>query len=123
MTPEILSLVTSIVTLAIVVYFLVKGRTVTVETVTNAVVSAKPLAEQLVEFGKTGAAAAEMLANTGKLPKDKKFNYALDYVLGLLPVNHGFTKDQIVGAIEAGAYLADTMGKALSNGRQSTERP
>jgi hypothetical protein len=124
MTPEILALVTSIVTLIVLMYFLIKGKQpVTVETVNNALAAAQPLAVQLVEFGKAGAAAAEMLANTGKLPRDEKFNYALDYVLGLLPANHGFTREQVVGAIEAGAYLADTMGKAIENGKRNTERP
>lgn len=72
----------------------------------------KPVATELIELGKTAAAAAEMLAATGKLPKDEKLDYALEYVASLLPENHQYTPEQIRGAIEAGVFLVNTLGKA-----------
>lgn len=124
MSPEMLTLIISSITFVIACYLIWRqGSVFDFQNLSAKMTEAKPVAMQLIELAKTGTAAAEMLANTGKLPKDDKFKYALDYVLSLLPPDHRFTRDQVVGAIEAGAFLADTIGKTVANGKPTEERP
>lgn len=105
-----LSIVLSLITLVVVGYLLWKrNQPVTLEGIVSTAQEAIPIAQTLTEVATIGVQAAEQLATTGKLSKDARLDYALNYVKSWSPALKNLDNEKIYAAIESAVLVANAL--------------
>lgn len=123
MSTETLALLTALATLVIAAVFVWRqwnaGTPVTLSGVEGAIRTATPEAKTLVEVATIGVQAAEQLFRSGKLPKDERLTYALNYVRKWTPFLEDVDNEDIAAAIESAVLVASFMSDQLGKRTQT----
>ncbi len=100
----------SVLTLIAVAFFIWKRKEpITLESVIRATEDAVPIAQELAKVAETGVGAAEQLFVTGRLTRDERLNYALNYVKGWSPALANLENEKIFAAIEAAVLAVNAL--------------
>lgn len=102
--PRFLSILTTIVMAAIVLYLLSRlNKPVDVTTVIQAVKEAKPLVAEVMDVAKMAVFAAEQYAKTGQIPDtpDEKLTFAFGVFRKWIPALKGISDEDALEAIHS----------------------
>lgn len=106
-TGEILGLASMGLTLILLIVVWIRTRP---SNVAEAVASL----QQVAEVAETAVSAAEQLWRTGKLPRDERFNYALNLLQAEFP---SLQKEHLTAALEAAVFwLKEGLAARADNG-------
>jgi hypothetical protein len=110
MEPGLWAVLISFITLVVVAFLLWKrNEPVTLEGIVSTVEEAAPIAQTLATVAEIGVQAAEQLYTTGRLNRDERLNYALNYVKSWSPALSRLDNEKIFGAIEAAVLAANAL--------------
>src|SRR6188474_2993380 len=105
-----LALVVAVLTAAVVGYLLWKrGGPVTLQGIVSTAEEAAPIAQELAKVAEIGVQAAEQLFSTGRLPKDDRLDYALNYVKSWSPALQELDNAKVYAAIESAVLVANAL--------------
>ena len=106
-----IAILVSVLTLAVVAFLLWKRRDqpISLEGVISATEEAIPIAQTLAEVATIGVQAAEQLATTGKLSKDERLDFALNYVKNWSPALRNLDNEKVYAAIESAVLVANAL--------------
>jgi hypothetical protein len=98
------------------------GQPITPVTIANELHTVEPLANQILEVGKTAALAAEQVSRGNPLmTNDEKLTYAIDFVKNWLntwfPEAKDVKDEDIIGAINAGVLVASQITHQINQSK------
>lgn len=104
------SILISVLTVGIVAYlFWKRGTQLDAGTLVATVEEAVPIAQTLAQVAEIGVQAAEQYASTGKIPRDERMTFALNYVKSWSPALASLENEKILAAIESAVLVANAL--------------
>lgn len=105
-----ISLVLVVITILVFAYLLWQRKLpLSLEGFLSTAQEAVPIAQTLTEVATIGVQAAEQLAETGRLAKDARLDYAVNYVKSWNPALKNLSNEKIYAAIESAVLVVNSL--------------